>query len=197
LDKVLAEQAIDLSHEIDPRTAARVGQLTGANAIITGILGTVKADGSYSVRVRLTSTANGRVFVEEAIGNKQPCRPELQLPDVAAPLSRQIVDTLFTHAADYIGAPPPTRDERIAGIAASAKGGRRPAISVHFTTPQPSSAGSVISTAETELGLILQRAGFMVVDEKSTEKTGHRNQRGSNRGSGRKTRQLVPLPCRH
>ncbi len=170
LDKVLAEQVIDLSREIDPRTAARVGQLTGADVIITGLLGTVKADGSYAVRVRITSTANGRVFVEEAMGNNNNPGHSFNFPAVAAPLSRKILSTLFAHSADFIGASPQTRDERIAAIVAAAKGSRRPAISVHFTTPQPSSVVSVISTAETELGLILQRAGFVVVDEKSTEK---------------------------
>src|ERR1043166_3158274 len=51
-DRVLAEQALDLSREIDPGTAALVGRLTGASIIVTGILSTIQPDESYTLRVR-------------------------------------------------------------------------------------------------------------------------------------------------
>lgn len=170
LDRILVEQAIDLSREIDPHTAARVGQLTGADVIITGLLGTVKADGTYVVRVRITSTANGRVFVEEEMGNNNNPAHSFNFPAMAPTLSRKIIDALLTRSAEFLGAPAPTRDERIATIVASAKGDRRPTIEVRFTAPEGSSVAAVVSTAETEMGIILQRAGFVVVDEKSAEK---------------------------
>jgi hypothetical protein len=170
LDKLLAEQAIDLARDLDPGTAAQVGRLTGAAAIVTGVDSGVQPDESFTVIVRITATATGRAFVEEARGRRAgPGTITNDRLPVAAELSRKIINTIFAHEADFAGARPDSREARIAAIVTATQGGKRPAVSLRFTAAQPAQAAPATATVETELGLIFQRAGFVVVDEKSQQ----------------------------
>lgn len=167
LDRVLTEQALDLSRDIDPGTAALVGRLTGAGIIITGILSQVQPDESYTLRVRITGTATGRAFIEEAVGHTFGTAAN-DRPAVAAEAARKIVSTIFARATELLGPPLETREARIAAIATAAPAGKRSTVSLRFTAAGSASALSPQSTVETELGLILQRAGFAVLAENAT-----------------------------
>lgn len=168
LDRLLAEQALDLSREVDPGTAAQVGRLMGAAVIVTGVDSGLQPDESFTVQVRIVGAATGRAFTAEAKGRRT--KPGSIMSDrlpVAAELTRKIIDVIFTHRAEFIGTPTESREERIAAIVGSARGEKRPAVALRFTAAQP---GHAITTVETELGLILQRAGFVVVDAQSKQK---------------------------
>jgi hypothetical protein len=170
LDKVLAEQALDLSRDLDPGTAALVGRLTGAAIIVTGILSTVQPDETYSLRVRITGTSTGRALIEDATGHRFGTATN-DRAKVAAEVSRKIVNAIFAHAADLMGPARESREARIAAIVAAMPPGRRPTVSLHFTAPESVNGLPPSATVETELGLILQRAGFVVLDGKSKQKS--------------------------
>jgi hypothetical protein len=168
LNRILDEQALDLSREIDPGMAAQVGRLTGASVLISGLISRKYDGGHYSVTVRIVGTSTGRVFVEKL--ERTAGKRSFNLPPVSAELSKRILATIFDHPEDFAASPRESRDARIAKILASEKGDKRPVVSLHFEKPEAARAATASPAVETELGLILQRAGFVVVDEKSAQK---------------------------
>jgi hypothetical protein len=90
------------------------------------------------------------------------------LTDLSAELAKKIAKAV-SEKGDVLVAKVESREERIEKIIKSLKAEKRPAVSVkiaerHFGGPVTDPA------AETELSLILQQAGFTVVDEKSEQK---------------------------
>jgi len=64
LEKVLGEQELGQSGVVTPETAAKIGYLTGAKALITGrVFGT---DGKYFAVAKIISTETSRVYGETA-----------------------------------------------------------------------------------------------------------------------------------
>ncbi len=164
LNKVLAEQALDLSREMDPGTAVQVGRLTGAAVVVTGRILRDGDGGRYPVVARITSTKTGRVVTATVEGQRDGKNP--RLPAAVGELNKKILATLSADSASFGAAPTKSREDRIADITRLTRGSKRPVVSFRFNA----TAGNSASTVETELGLIFQRAGFVVVDEKSAEK---------------------------
>jgi TolB-like protein len=160
LVKSLREQALGLSGNISPEAAAKVGQLTGAKVLVTGRL--FHAGKDWSIIAKIIGTESGRVYTETAQGR------ESELTKLATELSQKITKTITEQATNLLAKVDP-RGSRIDRIIKSAKGEKRPVVLLTVAEQYPDKT-TTISTAETELGYILQRAGFTLVDEQGSTK---------------------------
>ena len=155
-----------------PATAAKIGQLTGAKVLVTGRefnadnrAADNRTDGRDNIVVIISaiSTETGRVFSKTAQGSAT------NLVDLISDLSQKIAQTIVEQSTNFIAGTLVSREERIFQITENIKGKNRPAVSVKINEQMPDGS-TPHQTAETELGLLLQKAGFTVVDEKSEKK---------------------------
>jgi hypothetical protein len=161
LEKTLGEQELGLSGTVSGETAAKLGHLTGAKVLVTGKL--FKAERELMAVAKVIGTETSRVYGEMAkgpFGNS--------LDELAAQLAQKIAVTA-THRAETLLARVPTREERVEAMKQALKEAPRPVVSIripelHFGSPVNDPA------AQTELSLILQEAGFTLVDDKSAKK---------------------------
>jgi hypothetical protein len=161
LEKILGEQELGLSGTISPATAARVGQLTGAKVLVTGRV--FRVDKELIVVAKIIGTETSRVYGEVVKG-----APATPLTDLAAELATKVAATV-NEKGETLVAKVESREERIERLVRSLKRGNRPSVSVKI--PEQHFGAPVIDpAAETELSLILQKAGFTVLDETSTQK---------------------------
>ncbi len=161
LEKVQSEQELGLSGNISPDTAAKVGQLTGAQVLVTGRV--FKAGDELIIVAKIIGTDTSRVYGELVKGPAPASISEL-----SEQLAKKIGKTV-TDKGDTLVAGVTSREERIDKLVKSLKGRERPAMSVkieerHFGGPV------VDPAAQTELGMILEKAGFKLVDEKSDDR---------------------------
>jgi Curli production assembly/transport component CsgG len=159
LQQVLDEEALGASGIISPDSAARIGRLTGAQVLVSG---RVLKDGKNHVTIlaNIIGTENGRMFAETEAG------PRTNLEAMALALSKKIARTIADHSTNLLASATTGHEERIAQIIGKIKGGKRPVVSIKIEEQLPGGAGT-FRTSETELGLLLQKAGFTVADEKS------------------------------
>jgi hypothetical protein len=158
LDKALGEQELGLSGTIAPASAAKIGQLTGAQVLITGRV--IKADAETLVIVKIIGTETGRVF-----GATAKLTPKQPLTETATALANSIAEIATKHAAALVGNVE-TTETLVARLKANLPEGRRPSIRVHL--PEQHFGRPVADpAAETELILIFRECGFKVTDEKS------------------------------
>jgi hypothetical protein len=161
LEKALGEQELGLSGTVSGETAAKVGHLTGAKVLITGKV--FKVDRELLLVAKVIGTETSRVYGELSKG---PAGGSLE--DVVSQLAQKIATTVNAKV-DTLIARVTTREDRVEAIKKTLKDAKRPSLSVRI--PEQHFGNHVIDpAAQTELALILQRAGFALVDEKSAEK---------------------------
>lgn len=161
LQKVMGEQELALSGTVSADTAAKVGHLTGAKILVTGRV--FKVEKETIIVAKIISTETSRVYGEMVKGTAATA-----LTDLAGELARKIAKTV-TQKGDTLVSKLETWEQRIDKMVKSLKDGKRPAVSVKIA--ERHFGGPVIDpAAETELGLILQKAGFTVVDDNSPQK---------------------------
>lgn len=161
LDKILGEQELGLSGTVTANTAAKVGQLTGAQVLITGRL--FDADGKYFLVAKIMSTETSRVFGETAAFS------ELTALDKAVDeLAEKVTALTEKHAANLV-AKAETPEERLARLRKFVAGKTLPTVSVSI--PEQHIGRAIADPAvETEFRLVLQQLGFTVLDAgQSTE----------------------------
>ncbi len=161
LEKVLGEQELGLSGTVSAGSAARIGNLTGAKVLVTGRV--FQVDKRLVIVAKIIGTETSRVYGEVVNGSAGR-----DITELAPELARKIVADV-AQKSDTLTAKVETREERIGKIKAALDGKKLPAISVrieerHFGQPV------IDPAAETELAFILQKAGFTVMDDKSTNK---------------------------
>jgi hypothetical protein len=161
LAKVLGEQELGLSGTVTGETAAKVGNLTGAKVLVTGRV--FKVDKDLVLVAKIISSETSRVYGEMVKGGG----PEA-LTELSESLSKKIAATI-AQKSDTLVAKFESPEQRVEKLLKSLKDGKRPAVVVriterHFGQPV------IDPAAETELSLILQKAGFTIVDEKSKQK---------------------------
>ena len=161
LKKALGEQAIGASGMVSSDTAAKIGQITGAKVLVAGQV--IKAAGTHLVIVaNIIGTETGRLFAVKEEGAAE------DLLELTSQVSRKIAQTIVIQTPNLIMAAKETSAARLDRIVKSLQGTNRPTVSVGFHHPKgPQNPGY---TANTEMGLILQRAGFAVVDGNSDRK---------------------------
>jgi len=162
LQQVLDEEALDASGIISPDSAAKIGQLTGAKVLVGGRVLKDK-NNNVTILASIIGTENGRMFSETEIG------PRTNLEAMTSEMAKKIAQTIADQSTNLIVTVPVSREERIAQLIKNINGKQRPAVSVKINEQMPGDP-TAHQTAETELGLLLQKAGFTVVDEKSDQK---------------------------
>jgi hypothetical protein len=156
IDKALGEQELGLSGTVSTETAAKVGHITGAKVLITGKV--MKVDKDLLLAAKVIGTETSRVYAEVT---KAPMSASID--ELAAQLAEKIAVTV-SKRADTLVAKSLSRQDRVAIIKA-----KRPAVSIKL--PETHFGARVVDpAAETEMALILQQAGFEIVDEKSVQK---------------------------
>ena len=149
----------ELSAQIPRR---KIGQLTGAKVLVGGRV--LKDKNNYvTILASIIGTENGRMFSETEEW------PRTNLEAMTFDLAKKITQTIADQSTNFIVTAPVSREERISQIIKNINGKQRPTVSVKINEQMPGDA-TAHQTAETELGLLLQKAGFSVVDEKSDQK---------------------------
>lgn len=161
LDKVLGEQELGLSGTVSPASAAKIGQLTGAQVLVTGRV--FKVEKETMLVAKVIGTETGRVYGETVKGGAA-----IPVTDLSAQLATKIAETLGKKGDTLIAQVVP-RERRIAELKKAVGNGPLPTVSVKL--PERHFGGPVVDpAAETELGLMLQECGFKLIGEKSREK---------------------------
>lgn len=161
LDKVLGEQELGLSGTVSPASAAKIGQLTGAQVLVTGRV--FKVEKETMLVAKVIGTETGRVYGETVKGGAA-----IPVTDLSAQLATKIAETLGKKGDTLIAQVIP-RERRIAELKKAVGNGPLPTVSVKL--PERHFGGPVVDpAAETELGLMLQECGFKLIGEKSGEK---------------------------
>ncbi len=162
IDKILSEQEITLSGAAAPESSVKVGQLTGAQVLVTGRVFTVGSE-TYLV-AKIISAETSRVYgatAKYATGGD----PGAAASDLATKIA-----TLIATKGDTMLAKVATFEERVAGLKQALAGTKDlPAVYVqvsetHLRRQVPDPA------CETELQKLLQAAGFPVVKNRAESK---------------------------
>jgi hypothetical protein len=161
LEKALGEQELGLSGTVNTESAAKVGHLTGAKVLVTGRV--FQVENNLVIVAKIIGTETSRVYGEVVNG-----KPGADITDLSAELAKKIAK-IIGDKGGTLAAKVESREQRIDRIIKALKEGKRPSVSVrieerHFGQPV------IDPAAETELSVILKKAGFIVVDDKSTDK---------------------------
>jgi hypothetical protein len=158
LGEALGEIELGLSGTIDPGTAARLGRLVGAKALLTGQVFPTGDD--VAVVVRIIGTETGRLYAERAaVAAHEPAGR------LVPPLVDRLTARLKASRSDLI-APPAAKDDSAVRLAALVKGKALPSVSVSIPERHAGRAG-LDPAAETEIGRLLAGLGFRLFDPNS------------------------------
>ena len=161
LDKVLGEQELGLSGTVTPDTAAKIGQLTGANVLITGRL--FGNENKFFAVAKIISTETGRVYGETVTFSS------LDALDTAANELAPKIQTIIDKRADTLIAKIEDPAARIDRLKALVAGKKLPTVSVHIAEQHINHA-LIDPAAQTEIQNILQKVGFEVIDPSTSSK---------------------------
>lgn len=161
LNKALSEQVFGLSGMVSADAAARIGQITGARVLVSGHLILINRD-HLVIIADIIGTETGRLFAAKVEG------PVDKLVDLTTALAAKISQIIAAQSAALCGDERESKMERIDRIVKSIHGTNRPAVALGFHHEK--GPKDVSYTANTEMGIILQKAGFPIVDEQSDRK---------------------------
>ncbi|MCH8474659.1 MAG: CsgG/HfaB family protein [Opitutales bacterium] len=159
LETIMSEQELSLSGTLSPDHAARIGQLSGAQVLVTGRIFSPNEQQVFLV-ARIIGTETGRVFGEMV----QIPAPAEEVNDAAMELAGQIASTIRQRASELV-AEVETEEQRLDRLRAYLPAeGDLPTVKVnipeeHFGQFIPDPA------AETEIKRTLQQLGYQLVDE--------------------------------
>ncbi len=155
LNEVLSEIEFGISGTVRPDTAATIGRLIGAKALVTGRV--FSSGDDLVVVARMIGTETGRVYSESVTlaANEPPSRfAEILAEKLMSPLPERW-NTLVS--------PPPAPEDRIQRLARLTKGKKLPSVSISI--PERHSGRAAFDpAAETEIGRILAALGFPLVN---------------------------------
>ncbi len=162
LDKVISELELNLSGMVDPKTANRIGYMTGANVLVSAA--TFQVDGALYVVAKVIGTESTRVF---GVSEKGPMNG---LDSLAEALAKDIDDTIAKRRSVLI---PPNKpqEDRLAALKAKLGNRALPTLSVSIVERHVGKS-TLDPAAQTELNHVLRTLGFTVIDGK----TGSANQ---------------------
>ena len=169
LSKVLNEQALGLSGDISAEAAAQIGHMTGAKVLVSGFLlkhGWGRKSTSHLMAVAyIVGTETGRLYTEKMESESYPT----DVPDFAERFADSITTNILKNITNLVTTLE-TREERLKKIISTPKGSKRPTVLVNIGEHPSAGATNADVAVNIELGMILQKAGFTVVDEKSERK---------------------------
>jgi curli biogenesis system outer membrane secretion channel CsgG len=158
MDKILTENAINLSGLVNAEQSAKIGKLVGARILLTGKIFLV--DKQLYLTAKLIGTETSLVDGVLVKGDKDADVGQLmmQLADKVTSRLRQVGPKLVAQD-DAVSDPLPALDKALAGAAL-------PTVAVQVTethiTPAPPMR--IDPAAQTELSMILKDAGFKIVE---------------------------------
>jgi TolB-like protein len=155
LNEVLSEIEFGISGTVQPDTAATIGRLIGAKALVTGRL--FSSGGDLIVVTRMIGTETGRVYAESV--TLAASEPPSRFADILA-------DRLMSPLPERwntLVSPRPAPEDLIQRLAGMTKGKKLPSVSVAI--PERHSGRAALDpAAATEIGRILAAVGFPLVD---------------------------------
>jgi TolB-like protein len=160
LNKALKEQAFGISGMVSSDAAAKIGAMTGAKVLVAGQVIRTKQN-HLVIIANIIGTETGRLFAAKVEGATD------NLVDLAADLSRKIAQKIQEQAGNFV-TENKSHDEYVTRILDAVTGTNRPSVSVNLHWPKRVTETCVSAT--TEMGIILQKAGFSVVDNNSERK---------------------------
>lgn len=161
LDAALSELELALSGTIRPDTAAAIGQIVGAKVLVAGRL--FFLGNELTATARLVGTETSRVFAV-----KVSAGPNGSQGALADALGERIVSELAKHQSELRAEAPPA-DDRMARLAALAKGKQLPSVSIEIEETHGGRA-TLDPAAQTELALTLKQLGFRLLEPGQKEK---------------------------
>lgn len=163
LNKALSEQAFGASGMVSSDAAAKVGEITGAKVLVAGQV--IKTGKDHLIIVAdIIGTETGRLFAAKVEGMADG------LADLTVSLSRKIAQTIQEQATNLIAAPLESSEARLERIVKLITGTNRPAVSINITGFNRWGNHWRDAGIANELGLVLMKAGFPIVDENSDHK---------------------------
>lgn len=163
LNKVLNEQSFDFSGMVNADAAAKIGQITGVKVLIAGQV--IRTGNNRLVIVaNIIGTETARLYAAKVEGGADNL---LALTD---DLSRKIARTISEQAGNLVAPPVESRDERVARIIKSIEGTNRPSVSVNINAYNEHGDQWRENVSSGELGAILLKAGFKVMNDNSEQK---------------------------
>lgn len=157
LDKLLAEQTIELSGLTDPAGAAKVGKIIGAKVLVTGRL--IRNGKGAILVAKIISSETSRVFGETATA------ADVAVMDKPVEELAGKIGKLVAKQGAVLAPPAISREQRIAKIKESLNGKTLPSIQVRVEE-QDLSRVVIDPAVETEFGKIIIELGGTVVDPK-------------------------------
>ncbi len=160
IEKIFSEQELGLSGTVTPDTAAKVGSLTGAKALITGRL--FDMESKFCLAAKIVSTETGRVYGESVTFGSLA-----NLDEAVDEITDKVSADLVQHA-DTLLAKVETPAERLERLRKKVEG-KNPLPSVSIVIAEQQINRAVIDpAAQTEIAFVLQQLGFEVLDPKTT-----------------------------
>jgi TolB-like protein len=161
LKKILDEQELNVSGLVDPATATKVGQLTGAKILITGSV--LQVDTSLYVIAKVIGTETSRVLGASVKGGVRD-----DLGGLVEELAKKVNELVSTRAEELV-AKPVTREDQLADLKKKLGGGKRPTVAIDVKERHISQV-AIDPAAETELALFCSESGFQVFDRQEGKK---------------------------
>ena len=160
LKKALSEQAFGASGMVSADAASKIGQITGAKVLVAGQV--IMTDKNHLVIVaNIIGTETGRLFAAKVDGSTE------DLLKLSTELSHKIAQTIAGQTTNLLVVSE-SRADRLNHLVKNLKGTNRPTVSLNFEWSRAKNLHA--KTVEAELGNVLQKAGFTVVDDKSDHK---------------------------
>ncbi len=155
LTKILAEQELNLSGMVSQADAIRVGNLIGAQILITGSV--IEADHTLYLVARIIGTETSRVLGSSVRGERGD-----NLPGLVEKLAVEVSQTIEARGSELV-AKRVTQEDRLAALTRRMPEGERPIL---YVSIQEEHVGQTVMdpAAETEVSLFANHTGFTVLD---------------------------------
>lgn len=161
LGEVLRELELGISGTVQPESAARIGRLIGAKALVSGRV--FSLGDRLAVVVRLIGTETGRVYAASV--TLAATEPPGRFADL---LVEKLLVLVPKHWATLV-APPPATADRIRHLVRMAEGKTLPAVSVAIVEHHAGRA-TQDPAAATELRRLLTLVGFPLVEADASDR---------------------------
>ncbi|MBU1692359.1 MAG: CsgG/HfaB family protein [Verrucomicrobia bacterium] len=155
IEKLLSEHELNLSGMVEPATATKVGQLTGAKLLVTGSV--IEADRTLYLVAKIIGTETSRILGESVKGQTTD-----ELGGLVESLAASVAQTIVNRASELV-APVVKREDRVAALKEKLWNATRPSVAVSVTERHVGQV-TVDPAAQTEIALLCKETGFDVVD---------------------------------
>lgn len=157
LEKVLSETELNLSGIVDPKTAARIGHMTGAKVLVSSAA--FQVDNMFYIVAKVIGVETTRV-----VGVSVKSDKDNELAKLVTKLAHDIDDTIKKRKTDLL-APAKKEEDRIASIKSKIGEAELPVLAIEISETHLG-RGMLVSSAHTELVRICKAIGFTVVETK-------------------------------